>query len=395
MVRSGVGSRGGMAGCAVPRRSAPRQRPQQREEALGGKVERRTNAEVANAVVFQSENLTITRRLHEGATATFVTFEPFQDHPAAKRSGFGEHFLRKHRISAYHVMQTRNRWYQYPETPAALAAIRDEIAAGQRVVTYGSSMGGYAAFRFSGVLGADAVIACSPQYSADLLRVPWERRWIHLSRDIPFIWDRLPLAAHTRLYAFFDPLDRDLHHVRLIERKARVTRVPLPYSGHPSLQFMHEVGLLAPALLQIAEDTFDADAFVAQAHRHRRLSGSYLSNQALALPWWRNAERLRLMQEAIDTWPKEPTYRIWAGQLLAKTGRHAAAEARYREGIAMAPNNPVFLHNFAGFLIQRRRWREAVAVAGEATRIAPGRRDLELRLAKARMGRWGFLQIWR
>ena len=56
-------------------------------------------------------------------------------------------------------------------------AARAAVPEGARVMTYGSSMGGYAALRFARALRADAILALSPQYSIDPAVVPWEDRW--------------------------------------------------------------------------------------------------------------------------------------------------------------------------------------------------------------------------
>src|SRR5690606_30202022 len=124
------------------------------------------------------------------------------------RPGFGEEFLRNAGISAIHVMGVREDWYQYPEMPAAMQAVRQATAGAERVMTYGSSMGGYAALRFADAAGANAVLAISPQYSIDPKKMPFETRWHQESQRIqwrPEIDGRIVCDSYPVIV--FDPIE--------------------------------------------------------------------------------------------------------------------------------------------------------------------------------------------
>jgi dienelactone hydrolase len=110
------------------------------------------------------------------STICVVTFDSYSDVRTLERTGFGEHFFEQSRIDAIHVIARSNEWYQNDEILdicVAVAAITQDY---ERVYTYGSSMGGYAAIRFGVHVGARAAIALSPQFSVDKTVVPFEHR---------------------------------------------------------------------------------------------------------------------------------------------------------------------------------------------------------------------------
>lgn len=202
----------------------------------------------------------------------FVTFESYADHHHPDRAGFGEHFLHSRGFGAYHFLPSSNAWYQYAEMEAALAHVREDIGPGTRILTYGMSMGGYAAFRSADRLGAHCVIAFSPQYSIDPRLVGWETRW----QDIPpLLWEPPHGRRGVPLYVFYDPNNGDRHHVRLMAREGNVHRVRLRHGGHPCAAFLNECGLLGDAIVALAEDRFDPAACEREAWLRRERSAAY------------------------------------------------------------------------------------------------------------------------
>ncbi|WP_428029490.1 alpha/beta hydrolase [Ancylobacter sp.] len=224
-------------------------------------------------VIFESENLKVVKVPGHDDETVFVTFESLRPDRPDDRKAFGEVFFAKRERTAYHFMPTGNCWYQYPEMPEALARVRADIAESARVVTYGMSMGGYAALRFSEPLRADVVIAFSPQYSIDRWRVWWERRWGSESRSV--LWDRQKPRAEAVKYVFYDPLNQDRRHIRGLSREAELDLVRIYFSGHASITYVQECGLLDSAVLDIAEGRFDAARFERRIWQHRLVSATY------------------------------------------------------------------------------------------------------------------------
>jgi hypothetical protein len=138
------------------------------------------------------------------------------------------------------VRDVRQAWYhrgtpEYGETIEAVADALREVLAGhdvERLVTAGSSAGGYAALLFGTLLGADVVLCFAPQTTLELgaMEEIGDHRWDELL--VPLVeagsidprWADLAAAlpqarrTHTRYQVYFDdslPVDR-LHAERLV-----------------------------------------------------------------------------------------------------------------------------------------------------------------------------------
>lgn len=224
-------------------------------------------------VVFDSDELQVIKVHGHRDDIVFVTFEHCLPEHERGRTGFAESFLQGRGFTAYHFQPRCNSWYQVPEMEQAMARVRADIAPGTRVVTYGMSMGAYAAYRFSEPLGADSVIAFSPQYSVDPKIVPWERRW--RCEETTLIWDTKPPRQEASIYVFYDPLNADRRHIKYMSREATLRLVRLCFSGHTAISYLNECGLLERAILDAACGALDIAAFEALAWRERDRSPTF------------------------------------------------------------------------------------------------------------------------
>jgi len=232
--------------------------------------------------LFESEELSVVKVPGEREDLVFVTFEPLNPTRRDNREGFGEGFFARRGVTAYHFLAHTNSWYQLDEMAEALARVRADIDAhmspGVCVVAYSTSMGSYAAIRFSQALAVDAIIAFSPQSSVDPRLVPWETRW---APDGPrLMWDRNPPRPATRIYVIYDPLNLDRRHVRRLRREADVELVRTYFSGHGSIGFVQECGLLESVIFDIAEDRFDGPALEARLWSLRKSTPTYAKIRA-------------------------------------------------------------------------------------------------------------------
>lgn len=145
------------------------------------------------------------------------------------------------------VVAKHNHWYQIENADAVMAAVRGAAADFDGVSTAGSSMGGYAALRFASRIGADFVVAVSPQYSVDPRRVgDFESRWNAESAQIRH-WQSDLDAGHVADQSFVvcDLRCRpDAAHAALIAERTGAAILDFPYSGHPSGEAIADLGLL-------------------------------------------------------------------------------------------------------------------------------------------------------
>ena len=127
-------------------------------------------------------------------------------------------------------------WYPPDDMAALLPAIRKILDGRFAIrVTYGHSQGGYAAIKFSRVLGAQTVLAFSPQYAID-------QRIVHDDRVNKFYAGYRHAgmgieAADTAgaVFVFFDPRDAaDARHAAMIAAATPTLTLPVGFVGHAS-----------------------------------------------------------------------------------------------------------------------------------------------------------------
>ncbi|WP_085810587.1 hypothetical protein [Sphingomonas sp. TZW2008] len=332
--------------------------------------------------LFRSPNLVVRRVGSRGGTL-IVTFGSRADDLSPDRAGFAEDFLRRTRIDAIHVINRSNLWYQYPDIAEALAHVAATARLYDRAITYGSSMGGYAAVRFAAACRADTAIALSPQISVDPRVAPWERRW---QADIAHVrFDEAPLVPAKRQYVFYDPhVGGDARHARAIAAAGAATLIPVPGGGHPVGALLVETGALQAALRQIIADSFDPAAMLRQVRQARRTSQHHyfvLAQRCAA----RHPERaIRLLERAAALEPESHILALQAA-LLDRLGRPAEAAPLHRAAIQRTPSNAHAWMGYAAHLETRGDATTAVRALRSAAAHQHGAMLLDVRLAQSRL----------
>lgn len=290
--------------------------------------------------LFRSADLLVRRApafVARRTDAVIVTFGSYTTEHTLDRPGFGEEFLRRIGIDGIHVTNRRNRWYQHPERDAALAAVRTAVRDYPRVITYGSSMGGYAALRYAGTCGAHAAIGLSPQFSADPRIVPWETRWQGDVAQTRFAEPAYAGAAEALVV--FDPyLAPDARHAAMIVAASGATAIPIPFGGHPVGPLLVETGALQAAIRAIAAGTFDPAEMRRHVRRERRRSQHHhfvLARHGAA----RHPDMaLRLLERAAAIEPESHLLSARA-VLLDDLGRSNEAAPLHHAALARTPGN--------------------------------------------------------
>lgn len=381
-------------------------------------------------ILYRSDTLAVRAYAGTGTQACVVTFDNYGSSGDLERDGFGAQFFAARGIAAVTVVGRGNDWYHYPDTAAALDAVRRHVAGYDRVVTYGSSMGGYAALRFAGAVGADAVLALSPQYSIQRDRAPYEPRWWIEAANIGWI-DALeaPLAAIPATVVH-DTLGPDRHHAAAIARESGATTIAIPFGGHPVATYLGEVGLLEPLVHAVLEDRVDAPAFRREALARRRQSAVSLIELAHRLAPRRSDAAIAVARRAVAMHPDSAMILHGLATLLTAAGKHSEAlplhaQAVARSGGALgyvhaqsealeaagdraaalslatdtARRYPAFPHlrNWRGFLLWKSDRRdEAIVEAAAAAAMAPHEAYYAetLALYRRKHSRWGRVKRW-
>ena len=311
--------------------------------------------------VFESEDLRATlHRAGGGSRPLVITFDSLNFELGLDRPGFGQDWLSDVGYDAVHVVSRRNIWYQYREMGELFGRLREQAAKHPRAVTYGSSMGGYAAIRFAGRVGADTAIAISPQFSIAPARAAFDDRWREHAHAIEFLWDE-PTEEDRLLetaWVFFDPHDADRLHVDALAEHFPVRRLPLPYAGHPAGAYLAESGQLATSVLAMIEGVFDPEVFQRGVRGARRSSGQYHFTVAQRQPRRRLRTALRLAQEAARLAPLSAPYTSLNARLLEDAGRLEEAEELHRRALQLEPRHYKF-HLDLALLLRTGRSSEA------------------------------------
>lgn len=323
--------------------------------------------------LFRSDNVVVRSVPADDVSRWVVTFDNFGMGHGFDRPGFGEAFLKKAGVSAIHVMGRREDCYQYPEMAEAMATVRRATAGAERVMTYGSSMGGYGALRFADAAGANAVLAISPLYSGDPVKVPFEKRWIqhaHRLTWLPEIDGRLAITG-SRPLIVFDATGDDLRHVRLILSEIGADLVELPYVNHPATTYLGEVGLLAPLVAGVLQGDLNLEGFRAGAEAGRKDSVVYLSRLADLQPAWRPRIGRDLAARALARSPDNAVAMLTLAARLTAIGEHDEAIALHEKATTVGQRSVVYLTPHAIALMNAGRMAEALALTTESVEQLP------------------------
>lgn len=298
-----------------------------------------------------------------------VTFDCYHDEPGFDRAAFAEAYLAHYDIGAIHILTHGNDWFQYAEMAAVLEVVRAALAGAERILAYGSSMGGYGAIRFADAVGAHAVLALSPQYSIDRRKAPFERRWTQDRRRIRFLADiDGPIRCGARVVVAYDPeLSHDRQHVALIAADTPVETLALAHAGHPAGAFLSDIDLLKSLVEQMLDGTADIAAIAREAGARRERSPSWLAERSEVLP--PGPEAIALAERALALAPESPAVHDRLARRLAAAGLFDRAIAAHIRAVELDPK----------FLVHGYRWNlsKTLDAAGDAAGALAVVRDLQ------------------
>ena len=222
-----------------------------------------------------------------------ICFQNWKQTHDLDHSGFGESFLTKNNILGIYVNCISNAWWQYDDLPQALEVVAAAAAPFQQRITYGSSMGGYAALRFADIIDATMAISASPQFSPRHEVVPLETRYEQAVSGVIFKYeDTLSHFKDIPRFLLYDPLlkvDRDQAHRYM--RFGKVNLVPIPASGHPCLSLLLDQARLSSVIRLMMSGSFNTATFTAEQRGLRRKTYRYWDQLS-----YRLAERRKLLK---------------------------------------------------------------------------------------------------
>lgn len=186
-----------------------------------------------------------------------------------------EKSLSKYDYAVIGVMPKQKSWFPAASMQALLLELAPILQQFQRIVGYGGSMGGYAAIKYSKLLGLSRVVAMVPQYSIDPDEVA-DRRYsdfydVDLHADMRIQSD--DIAQGCEYIIVYDPyFDHDREHFLKIQAVIPQVKVlHLPYTGHDVIAVLASSALLHDFI----EHDFDATYFYKQMREVKKNSKFY------------------------------------------------------------------------------------------------------------------------
>ncbi|MGH7103581.1 MAG: tetratricopeptide repeat protein [Acetobacteraceae bacterium] len=250
------------------------------------------------------------------------------------KSFWGDGFFAKYGLGAIGFVAAKPDWFPEAEMRRAVDAIRPRLARapGQRLVSYGVSMGGFAALKYAALIGADAAIAFSPQISINPADVKhFDGRYVRFydaarNRDMRIRTENLA-ATNYVLYDNFWTVDRK--HAERIAALGRVERFALPFTGHASIRSIAEGRIAEPFLLGlIGGDPGRTAELRGMVRRTRRNTLVYWESRAVILTG-RRAEAtkqiLHAVQSALGLAPHAVAWQIALVAALLNAGEREEA----------------------------------------------------------------------
>lgn len=311
--------------------------------------------------VYRSDRLNIRAKAGADVSTWVVTFDNFGHDYNFERKGFAETLLEAHGLSFVTVVGRGNDWYQYDDMMTAMDHVRAHLPADARIMTYGSSMGGYAALRFAHRLDAFAVLALSPQYSNDPAKTPFEIRWLQQAHATRWI-DQIegPLRSGCRPVVAYDSHGHDRLHVDLIAGELEVQRIALPFTGHPISTFLSSCCMLQPLFFGVLNGDLNPSTFQKEARARSKMDPVYLSELSRNQPRHRDRWAISIARRAVEIGPDSPFTLHNLGKRLTDAGRADEALPLYEKALLLS-------ENFIGYVLP---YSEALLAAGKVDEAA-------------------------
>ncbi len=212
-------------------------------------------------------------------------------------SGFGGEFLLRNGYDIVVFKSNCDDWFQ--SLPEHLFREIQELISHKvyiKKMTYGASMGGFAAVAFSKVFDVETCLALSPQFSINEL---FDQRWASYGQSIEWKYaiNEDAVSENCIYYIVYDNKDLDDIHAKKIAqciKASNVFLVPLSYCGHSVAAYLHEVDELKKLLNSVCSGD---DIRPITKRKNKSSSASYLANLSLHL---KNRKKLKLSFKISD-----------------------------------------------------------------------------------------------
>lgn len=273
-------------------------------------------------------------------------------------------------INIIFVNDSGNRWYQHGITGIAdtsseaahlLVAEARRIGNG-RVVTFGTSMGGFGAALFAALGGADGCLAFGLE---SLLGLPGSRskQFMPPQQAVPYP-DLLPIMESAKVPTTLYTSETDeidlVNAARLVDLP-NVTAISIRGMEHPGIQIFDLDGSVSTRITSFAQAGSMPEGFSKQ--------GAILLQPALIEALWESfqlkvvtkdkSKWLEQIRSTADLWPVSATAQLRLGEAHYANSNGKGAEQAWRKAIALCPYQFESLTKLGNYLRRKKQIDEA------------------------------------
>ena len=171
-----------------------------------------------------------------------------------------EKSLSKYQYSVLGIMPKQKSWFPQVSMMGVLDAVKEILASYARIVSYGGSMGGYAAIKYAKDFSVNRVVAMVPQYSINPLEVD-DRRYTdfydaQVNADMRIqVQDIVASCEYIIVYDPYFELDRE-HYEKIKPLIPHLHTLHLPYTGHDAIAVLANSALLHDFIQHPLDETY-------------------------------------------------------------------------------------------------------------------------------------------
>jgi hypothetical protein len=167
-------------------------------------------------------------------------------------SGFGTDFVLSMGFDTIHVAQKFGTQYQGLSIKSFHTAVSPLVKDWDDVITYGSSLGGYAALYYGGSINARCIAAAPMLPAWRPLKIPAYKKLEMSHLELIDV----PVSKHDPVVIFDPCIARDLYLIENMVRPAypNLREVRVPYAGHTVLVTLSQARLLRPIIESLIKD---------------------------------------------------------------------------------------------------------------------------------------------
>ncbi|MBO1076299.1 tetratricopeptide repeat protein [Roseomonas marmotae] len=381
-------------------------------------------AMIANSILYEDDEIVVIHRPAPAAEAgepplTLVTFADLTFRPDGYAI-WGQEPATKLGLPAIGFVAKRENWFPAASIRRAAPAVHAALLG--PALCYGYSMGGYAALKYARLLGVTRALGVCPQASISPADLPDDKRFHKFHERAAHAGMRLTRDEAPEFGVMMaDPYHPDdLVNARMLQQDGGIHWVRTPFVGHAAIWLLTDTAFLREVLGLIQDADLPRLSTRLRERRHQNVHWffwvahhAFLRNKpALANRLWNRAEELGLdrnireqevmrllgdaMRRLIDKGRRAEARALalrraqecagdavvlaQIGHILIGMGEGEAAEEPFRAALALRRDVSHVYQGLSMVVASKGRLDEAIAIAMDGIREAPGDAGLHIHL---------------